>query len=270
MILPRRVGAVVVLVLLLTSWVLGASTAFAQAPTTPAPAPSSGAATLAPTESAPAASDPATADPGAAVTEEFASVEGAANPLDAPLLMPGTVVDTILQTEILYYAIDALPGQRVAATVTILGRPDGPQDPGAMLEVILTDAQRQPLNTRTTPFVGNTDALIELPGASLPVGVVGEAPLLSVSLPDGSGAAALAGTGYRLQLSIVVDGTAAAPPTAEPSEEATEAPQPDVTVTEGPTLPPGPADPVADLAPVALIALAVGGVAGFELSRRGL
>lgn len=206
----------------------------------------------------------------AAPTEEVSSVIGAANPVDAPLLGAGTVVDTILQSETLWYAVDAAPGQRVGATILVLGRPDGPEADDTFLAVTVTDPQRQPLDGGDVEFSGQEDGLIELPTVEIPA-IGGDQPLLSVALLSTAGATSLQGTGYRLQLTVVIGGDPLPPAeTAPPVTDSAPEPEPEVTITSEPTPPPGDPDVVSDLLPFALVSLAVGGFAGFELSRRGL
>ena len=214
--------------------------------------------------------DPQPSDPPA-VQEERAPIEGAANPLDAPLLTGGTADDTILQSEVLWYAVDADPGQQVTVAVEVVGRPDGATGEGTAIAATLTDPQRQPLVEAAEPFDGTADARLQLPATEIPL-IDADRPLLSVSLRAPSGTADRSGTGYRLRLSVEVSGEAAALPTADPAGGvASPAPdQPDVVVTAAPVPEPAAPDVVGDVLPFALVALAVGGVAGFELSRRGL
>lgn len=213
-----------------------------------------------------AAGDAAPPTPAA----EQPGVEGAANPADAPLLAPGSYADTILQPETLWYAVDAAAGQRVGATVIVRGRPDGPTSDTTAVEVTVTDPQRQPLATRSAPFTGAADAVVELPSQPLPDLVVADdaRPLLGVTLRSSDATIPLADTGYRLELAVVVEGTAVAvdpppPPAGDPA-----VPEPAPTVTAAPAPPPAAPAVARDVAPFALVALAVGGVAGFELSRR--
>lgn len=220
------------------------------------------------TATAPASAQP----PSGPVQEEVPSTTGAANPLDAPLLQAGTVVDTILQSEVLWYAVDAAPGQAVEATVQIVGRPDGPSADDTILAASLTDPQRQPLVEDEVDFDGQADASVALTAVTIPA-VGGDQPLLSVALRSQEGAASLEGTGYRLQLTVAVQGDplppaeTAPPVTAAPDEGPASEPAP--AVTSPPAPPPGAPDVVGDVLPFALVALAVGGFAGFELSRRG-
>ncbi|CAN5246541.1 hypothetical protein BH23ACT9_BH23ACT9_10620 [soil metagenome] len=206
----------------------------------------------------------------AAAVEEVIEVPGAANPLDAPLLGSGAVVDTILQSETLWYAVDAAPGQEVQVTVVLLGRPDGPQADDTALTATFTDPQRQPLQEGEASFDGRTDSRVELAAAAIPA-VSGDRPLLSVSLASAAGLDSLEGTGYRLQLTVLVEGTPLPAVEAADTDGAADPDEiPPPAVTAPPVVPPAGPDLVGDLAPFALIALAVGGVAGFELSRRGL
>jgi hypothetical protein len=206
--------------------------------------------------------------------EERSAVVGAANPLDAPVLTGGAADDTIVESEVLWYAVDAAPGQQVTATVELLGRPDGGAVAGATVTAVLTDPQRQPLVQADAPFDGFADVRLELPTAQIPP--TGSArPLLSVSLQavDRSGGAEPDGIGggHRLRLAVEVSGDPSALP-AEQVEDAGAAAVPDepaVVVTAAPVPQPGAPDIVADVLPFALMALAVGGVAGFELNRRG-
>ncbi len=209
--------------------------------------------------------------PATPSTQEVPSVTGAANPAEAPVVPAGSVVDTVLLTEVLWYAVDAAPGQRVGATVVVVGRPDGPTSEAAAVEVTLTDPQRQPLQSREVGFTGTADGVVEMPTAEIPA-VGGERPLLSVALRSDDGEDPLAGTGYRLQLTVVVEGNPAPVEveTAAATPGGAAPPAPDVTVTAAPVPPPGDPDGVRDLAPGALVALALGGVAGVELSRRGV
>ncbi|MEE8602167.1 hypothetical protein [Euzebya tangerina] len=205
-------------------------------------------------------------------TEEVLSVEGAANPLDAPTVQPGMVVDTILESETLWYGIDAGNGQTVTATVTILGQPEAPESERTDLVIGLTDQQRQTLQEDTAPFDGRTDIEVVLADQAIPP-IPGGLPLLSVQLTAGADPSGLAGRGFRLVLEVEVTGDAqplptvdAAPPPQQPSAEAGA----DPLFTAPPAPPDEPPDYVGDLFPFAAIALAVGAVAGFELSRRGL
>lgn len=203
-------------------------------------------------------------------SQELPSIEGAPNPLDAPLLNAGGAVDTILQSETLWYAIDALPGQRAGATVIIVGRPDGPSSEDTYLEATLTDPQRQPVTQADVEFTGQEDAIVELPAEQVPP-VGGERPLLSVAVRSPTGQTDLEGDAYRLQIAVAVTGTAVpVQSTPAPTQDSPGPPDPAPTVTTAPPPPPGPAQPARDLVPIALVALAVVGFAGFELSRRGL
>lgn len=267
--MSRRLPAALLLTLLSLSAGLGLVGATASAQT-PAPGQSATDTPTGETSAATATPEPSDATDVPVPAEEVPSVTGAANPVDAPLLGSGTVVDTILQSETLWYAVDAAPGQRVGATVLVVGRPDGPEADDTVLEVTVTDPQRQPLDVAETAFTGQADGIVELPTAEIPA-IGGDQPLLSVSLHARAGAQSLQGTGYRLQLTVVIDGVAMAPAeTAPPVTQMPAEPQPEVTVTSAPAPPPGPPNVVGDLLPFALISLAVGGFAGFELSRRGL
>lgn len=218
-------------------------------------------------QSPPPGQDPPSPQP----SQELPSVEGAANPLDAPLVGAGSAVDTILQSETLWYAVDAQPGQRVGATVLVVGRPTGPASEDTSLEVTLTDPQRQPITEAEAEFTGQEEAVAELPAEEIPP-VGGDRPLLSVGLRSRTGQADLQSEAYRLQFAIVIDGSPLPvdPPTPEGTESAPGSPAPAPTVTAVPPPAPRPAQPVRDLVPIALVALAIGGFAGFELSRRGL
>ncbi|MGI9018603.1 MAG: hypothetical protein ACR2HR_16120 [Euzebya sp.] len=209
--------------------------------------------------------------PNPAPTVELPSIEGAANPLDAPLVGVGSFVDTILQTETLWYALDAQPGQRVGATVGVIGRPGDPVAADTFLEVTVTDQQRQPLEDADSEFRGDVDVFLELATAEVPP-IAGNQPLLSVGLRSATGQADLAGVGYRLQVTVVIDGTPVAVAEPDSGTAGPGRPEPTTgpTVTTPPVPPPGDPQPVRDLTPFALVALAVGGFAGFELSRRGL
>lgn len=206
----------------------------------------------------------------ATAQEERMAIEGAANPLDAPLLAGGTADDTILQSEVLWYAVDAAPGQQVAVTVEVVGRPDGGTGAGGTVSATLTDPQRQPLAEAAEPFDGTADVVLVLPASEIPL-IDGDRPLLSVSLRTAAGTPDGPGTGYRLRLAVRVSGAASVLPTEEPPGAAADAAreEPAVVVTAAPVPEPGDPDVVADVLPFALVALAVGGVAGFELSRRG-
>lgn len=204
-------------------------------------------------------------------SQELPSVEGAANPLDAPLVAAGSVVDTILQSETLWYAVDAGPGQRVGVAVTVVGRPDGPEAEDTLVEVSLTDPQRQPVAQAEVEFNGQEEATADVPAQEiLPVG--GEHPLVSVGLRSPSGQTDLEGVGYRVQLTVTVAGTPLPSPNPAAGTPGGPAatPGPAPTVTAPPLPPPGEPQPIRDLAPIALVALALGGFAGFEFSRRGL
>lgn len=203
--------------------------------------------------------------------QELPSIEGAPNPLDAPLVDAGAAVDTILQSETLWYAVDARPGQRVRATVIIVGRPDAPGSEDTYLEVTLTDPQRQPVTQSDAEFTGQDDAIVELPVEEiLPVG--GDRPLLSVALRSRTGQTDLEAQAFRLQIAVDVTGTPVPIQSLTPErpQDSAGPPDPAPTVTTAPPPPLGPAQPARDLVPIALVALAIGGFAGFELSRRGL
>ncbi len=230
----------------------------------------------------------ATADPPAAADtvdrRETPDVEGAANPLAAPALPRGQATDTILPTEVLWYALPAVSGQQVSVTVTVQGRPDGAVVDATIVEAIVRDAQRLPVQEAVVPFDGRTDAVAAPPPAEVPR-VTGEgrsAALLSVALLSREGHGDGGGVGYRVVLQVDVTGDPSPTVSAPPAPGATAAPAPDATVAptqpadgaaappQDPPVPATPTSTATDLLPVALVALALGGVGGFELSRRGL
>ena len=205
-------------------------------------------------------------------SEDVPAIEGAANPLDAPVVPPGVSLDSIIQSETLWYAIDAGPGQDISLDVTILAQPDGPEADETLLVASIADGQRQPMVGGDAVFSGLEDVTVSLGPAELPV-TGRELPLVSLSLTPPTAGSDLEGRAYRVSLTITVDGE----PLPEPSGPATTsgaqsdtASGSDPLVTAAPLPDRAPPNYVADLLPVIVVALAIGGFAGFELSRRGL
>jgi hypothetical protein len=218
---------------------------------------------------------------------EASGITGAANPLHAPLVPPGAVADTVVTGETLWYAVDVRPGQLVAVRAVVVGRPGAADD----LEVVVgvADAQRQELGSRAAPFDGRRDVVVDLPPVEVPAvappavdppavggsgtGASADPPgaLVTVTLRS-AGDRPAAGT-HRLQLEVDVTGAPDTHPAPGQAASGGSAPTSDQrTGAQAPPTDPVPTGPayLRDLLPIAVLALAVGGVAGFELSRRGL
>ncbi len=191
-------------------------------------------------------------------------VQGAGSAAEAPLLAPGAYADLLLQTETLWYRVDARQGQQVAATVVVRGRPEGARSEVATLRVALLDAQRQPSGRPAEQrFSGQVDAQVEIVGDVLPeVGADGS--YLTVSLTDPAGTAELADLGYQIEFGVAVGGE---PIVRETATAAAPTPAPRPPAAPLPAAP-APRSTFVQVLPVVLVAFALGSAGGYELTRR--
>lgn len=201
---------------------------------------------------------------------EPVAVEGTGNPEGAPELTEGRYFDIVREPETLWYAFDAGPGQQVAVTVVVRGRPDGPETDRSELRVALLDGQRQELtNVAAERFTGRIDTRAELVSDELlPLDVDGPLSFLTVTLASPQGANDLGDLGYQLEIAVAVSGDVAVP-SEEPSEPAIDEGPADAAPTPTPRAP----RPAADASgryqvPVGLLGLAAGGALGFESGRK--
>lgn len=220
---------------------------------------------------------------GAAVAQEAIGVQGGGDPLQAPVVREGLYVDTIREPETLFYALDARAGQTVTVVAVVRGQPGGPPSDSTRLRAQIYDAQRQPVAEADERFTGQADAQVPVEAAVLPEVSAGSGnAYLAITVADPGGGVPLAGFAYALEFSVAITGEASAPAasgtasapaaTGTPSGPA-ETGTATVPPTVSPTTPPQATEPappavVRDVFPVALVALALGGAAGFELSRR--
>ncbi len=202
-----------------------------------------------------------------ASAQEAIGVQGGGTPRDAPRLEEGLYLDLIGEPETLWYALSAQEGQRVAATVVVRGRPDGPASESSEITAELLDSQRQTSGqAATATFSGNADARVEVVGDPLPATEEGVA-YLTVTLASPTGANDLRDVGYQLEFSVAVSGS---PSPSEPPATVDPEPEPEQQPVPA-TPPPAASGPAAsDYLPVALVGFAVGGVTGFEGMRARL
>lgn len=179
----------------------------------------------------------------------------------APVLAPGTYVDTIQALEELYVAVDLADGQRLRATATVVGQPEGPDGYPTFVGLGLYDPDRSQGESAEALFDGRADATAVLavrrpvgtgagadpPGryfVRLELRVVGNSPLVDRDYD------------YRLAIEVEQD---------RPAVRTTTRPTPTTTAGSPPTTAPGPGATEADGrgAPVAA------GLASFVLGAAG-
>jgi hypothetical protein len=194
---------------------------------------------------------------GRAVAQEPVAVAGSGTPAEAPRLQSGGYTDTIREPETLWYAVEAAIDQTVAASIAVRGRADGPSSQRSEVRVELFDAQRQPSgDPQVAAFTGVDDTIVQIVGNALPRVENQDIAYLAVSLASPEGVNDLRDAEYTLEFAVQVSGEAGAPLTE--AQRPLDQLQPTVVTS------PPPSNPVGALLPVVLIALAVGGFAGFE------